>query len=101
MGIDVMYWIFLPASWVLLGLALGFAEIAEGNMIALPLGVAAFLLAILLELQVREIIPESLRFSSWKHILLMYSGLAIASVVILRQTFHHKGKGKKKDINDY
>ncbi len=99
MDIDILYWIFLPASWVLLGLALGLVEMADGNMIALPLGVAAFILAILLELQVREIILESLRFSSWKHMLLVYSGLAIASVVILRRTFHRKGK--KKDINNY
>ena len=99
MDIDILFWIFLPVSWVLLGLALGLVEMADGNMIALPLGVAAFILSIFLGLQAREIIPESLHFSSWKHMLLVYSGLAIVSVVILRRIFHRKGK--KRDINDY
>lgn len=95
MSID--YWVFLPASWILLGVVLCIVEMIEGNMLALPSGVAALLLSILLALQVGEITPESMRFGNWKHVLLAYSCLVLASVTILRKVF----LCKKKDINDY
>ena len=79
---------------------MGLVEMADGNMIADCLWEWQHLSCqYSLKLQAREIIPESLHFSSWKHMLLVYSGLAIVSVVILRRIFHRKGK--KRDINDY
>lgn len=75
---------------------------ADGQLLALPLGLAALLLAGLLELQTRDLTPTSLHVETWAQVLVSYAGLALASVGLLRWTVTVKDKNKAgKDVNIY
>ncbi len=92
-------WVLLPAAWLLFGIALCLAEMFEGSMFLLPLGIAALLVAAWLVLQERDLLPAEIALTDWKYALLAYAGMAVASVMLLRRAF--RSKGDAKDVNDY
>lgn len=85
--------------WLIGGVVLCLAELLDGNRVLLPLGLAAFLVAGYLQLQERSLLPEDVVLTDWRYVLLVYAGLALVSVVLLRRVF--RPKPDSKDINDY
>lgn len=96
---DVAAWLLIPLVWLIGGVVLCFAELLDGNRVLLPLGLAAFLIAGYLQLQERSLLPEDVVLTDWRYVLLVYAGLALVSVVLLRRVF--RPKPDSKDINDY
>lgn len=96
---DVAAWLLIPLVWLIGGVVLCFAELLDGNRVLLPLGLAAFLVAGYLQLQERSLLPEDVVLTDWRYVLLVYAGLALVSVVLLRRVF--RPKPDSKDINDY
>ena len=96
---DVAAWLLTPLVWLIGGVVLCFAELLDGNRVLLPLGLAAFLVAGFLQLQERALLPEDVVLTDWRYVLLVYAGLALVSVVLLRWVF--RPKQDSKDINDY
>ena len=92
-------WILLPMAWLLLGIVLCLAEMFDGSLFLLPLGIAALLVAAWLALQKWALLPAEVELTDWKQALLAYAGLAAARVLLLRRLF--RSKSDAKDVNDY
>ena len=69
-------------------------------MVAMPLGVAAGIMTVLLKLHVEELfISEIIDLSNWKLVLIAYACIALATIYVLRRIFNKSDK--KEDINYY
>lgn len=97
----IHYWIFLPEAWVILGILLIAAELFDGNMIALPLGITALAIALLIYGQSALWFDDTVLFETWRQVLMVYAGLAVIMVAIIRFVFQRKRKAQEKDVNDY
>ena len=98
--LSLTYWLFQPEVWVILGIILIIVDIMVGfNLIILPFGVAALLLAALLYGQSLLLFGEVDLFPSWRTVLIWYAGLLIISVGLIRIVFQRSRN--KTDINKY
>ncbi|MEO9903387.1 hypothetical protein [Nisaea sp.] len=98
---SIHYWVFLPEAWVILGILLIAAELFDGSMIALPLGIAALAIAVLVYGQSALWFNETVLFETWRQVLMIYAGIAVVMVAIIRFVFQRRRKVEEEDVNDY
>lgn len=93
--------LFQYQAWIILGIILIIADIWAGfDIIILPIGVAALLLATMLYGETHEVFGDSELFTSWRIVLIWFAGLSIVSVVLIRIFLQRSRKGDP-DINKY
>ncbi|WP_323796140.1 hypothetical protein [Nisaea sp.] len=97
----IHYWVFLPEAWVIFGILLIAAELFDGNMIALPLGIAALAIALLVYGQSALWFNDTVLFETWRQVLMIYAGIAVIMVAIIRFVFQRRRKAEEEDVNDY
>lgn len=101
--LEPTHFYFDPVFWLILGVIMIIVEILFGlNFFILPLGISAFLLSLLLELEfigIYVVFDEPI-FTNWKDILFAYSLFSIISVSAIKLLFS-KTQKDIKDINDY
>ena len=99
--LSLSYWLFQFEAWIILGIILIIVDILVGfDMIILPVGVAALLLAALLYGESQLLFGEIDLFPSWRVVLVWFSGLSILSVTLIRFVFQRSRKNGT-DINKY
>ena len=103
-------WSFHPEAWLILGILLVLSDLVLGmNYFLLPLGIAAFLTAVLVALGNSLISDEVLMgeswmtsvliFESWKDLFYWFAGLSVLCTISLR--FFFRKAHAETDINDY
>jgi len=97
----IHYWVFLPEAWIILGILLVAAELFDGNMIALPLGIAALAIAVLVYGQSALWFDDTVLFETWRQVLMVYAGIAVVMVAVIRYVFQRRRKAEEDDVNDY
>ena len=98
---SIDYWMFLPQVWLILGILLVGVELLDGNMISLPIGVASFLMAVVIYGQNNMWLGDTAFVESWRGVLFLFSVLALVSVGILKYLFQFRLRKKNTDINEY
>ena len=103
-------WAFQPETWLILGILLILTDLLFGfNYFLLPLGIGAFLTAILVVLTnsmlSEEVLLERrwyesvLVFENWKDLLYWFAGFSLLCTIFMRIFF--KKAHEQFDINDY
>lgn len=95
------FWLFLPEAWLIAGILLVVLELFEGSMIALPIGVAALIVAGIVKAQAMLWFGDIVLLETWRDVLLCFALLAVASVGLIRLVFQRRRNKQPDDINDY
>jgi len=99
-GYFLTYWLFLPQIWVALGLVLVLLELTDGSAIFfLPMGLASFLLALMLFGVNNDFLPHGLLPNAWYWLLSVW--IAVSVIVSFLLSNFRKSRMSKPDINDY
>ena len=88
---DIQVWAVRPVAWGAFGIGLCIVEIFTGAMIALPLGLAALVTAVLVWLGI---------LTSWQSSLVVFGLLGIGILLVLRRIYRKTTKDVP-DINKY
>ncbi|MDP6977070.1 MAG: hypothetical protein QF570_00520 [Myxococcota bacterium] len=97
----LLVWMLEPQFWVILGLALMIADIYVGlNFFVLPVGVACFILALLLYAQDVQRIADWIPLSDWRRVSYVFAGLSVVSVGLVKAMFQ-SSRSDEGDINEY
>lgn len=101
MSIDFIRWCFDPKAWVILGILLIIADVFLGyDFFVLPVGIAAFIIAILLYAQQEQYFGDMVILSDWHMIGMSFGALSVICIGIVKFAFQRK-KEEETDINDY
>ena len=103
-------WAFQPETWLILGILLILTDLLLGlNYFLLPLGIGAFLTALMVvfsnSLLSEEVLMERkwyesmLVFENWKDLLYWFAGFSLLCTVFMRVFF--KKAHEQFDINEY
>ena len=91
-------WLSNPQIWIIAGILLIVVEVLVGGMFALPVGVSALSMAVLMYADEQTLLGESRLLTDWEDILIAFAVLTVVSVGVLRLLFQRKDEG---DINKY
>ncbi len=91
-------WLSNPQIWIIAGILLIVVEVLVGGMFALPVGVSALGMAVLMYADEQSLLGESRLLTDWEDILIAFAVLTVVSVGVLRLLFQRKDEG---DINKY
>ena len=91
-------WLSNPQIWIIAGILLIVVEVLVGGMFALPVGVSALIMAVLMYADEQTMLGESRLLTDWEDILIAFAVLTVVSVGVLRLLFQRKDEG---DINKY
>ena len=103
-------WAFQPETWLIIGILLILIDLLFGlNYFLLPLGIVAFLTALMVALSNSLLSEEVLMgrrwyesmliFENWKDLLYWFAGFSLLCTVIMRVFF--KKAHEQFDINEY
>jgi membrane protein implicated in regulation of membrane protease activity len=98
---NISYWMFQAEAWVILGILLVIADTFLGyTFFILPIGVAAFLISLMIFAQDHMWLGTFEFFHTWREILMYFGGLSLVSIAILKYAFQRR-KDSEPDINQY
>ena len=85
--------------WLIIGFLLIIVDVFVGTFYLLPIGIAGFLMALMLYLDYQHDVVV-VELHSWREILIAFAAISLVSVLILRRIFG-KTKDSTPDINEY
>ena len=91
-------WLADPLLWVVIGLVLIILEVFLGNMVLLPIGVAAFITALAIFANQGGWITETPVLGQWEFVVGLFAVASIISTSLIRFVFQ---RDDEPDINDY
>ena len=95
--------IFLPQTWIILGILLIIADIFLGyDFFVLPIGVSALIISFMLYMQKGkyEELGDLILFNTWHDVAYWFSGLSLVSIILMRLLLKLRKKDRV-DINEY
>ena len=95
--------IFLPQTWIILGILLIIADIFLGyDFFVLPIGVSALIISFMLYMQKGkyEELGDLILFNTWHDVAYWFSGLSLVSIILMRLLLRLRKKDRV-DINEY
>tara|TARA_B100000315_G_C14567351_1_gene583653 strand:- start:533 stop:844 length:312 start_codon:yes stop_codon:yes gene_type:complete len=95
------FWSFLPEFWLILGIVLIISELLWGDMIILPIGVAAIAMSVIILGQENLWFGDFELLENWRHVLIAFAVLSVVSIGLLKYLFQVRLKKKTPDINEY
>tara|TARA_B100000959_G_C14899899_1_gene590450 strand:- start:129 stop:431 length:303 start_codon:yes stop_codon:yes gene_type:complete len=99
----ITFLLFLPQTWIILGILLIIADIFLGyDFFVLPIGVSAIIISSILYLQKDsfEEFGDFILFDTWHDIAYWFSGFSIVSIILMRLILKLRKKDRI-DINEY
>jgi len=91
-------WLINPEIWIIIGIIFVILEVFVAGMVALPIGLAAFGMSILVYVDGKYWLADQRLVSSWENILIVFSALTVICVIALRYLLK---KEDRPDINKY
>jgi len=95
--------IFLPQTWIILGILLIIADIFIGyDFFVLPIGVSALIISFMLYMQKGkyEELGDLILFNTWHDVAYWFSGLSLVSIILMKLLLKLRKKDRV-DINEY
>ena len=95
--------IFLPQTWIILGILLIIADIFLGDdFFVLPIGVSALIISFMLYMQKGkyEELGDLILFNTWHDVAYWFSGLSLVSIILMKLLLKLRKKDRV-DINEY
>ena len=99
-SLSIDYWVFLPQIWVVICIFLVVVELFDGNMVALPVGVAAIIMAAAIHGQNELWFGDFVLFDSWRTVMFYFATLSLVCIGLLKYFFQFRLK-KNDDVNEY
>ena len=98
------YWLFMPQTWILIGLAFVLLELTDGSRIFfLPFGIAGLAVAALSALVINNILGPAFLPTKWYWMLVLWVVLAfiISALMVTAKRLRPAAPEDKGDINQY
>lgn len=98
------YWLFMPQTWILIGLVFVLLELTDGSRIFfLPFGIAGLAIAALSALVINNIIGPVFLPTKWYWIMVLWVVFAfiVSALMVTAKRFRPAAPEDDGDINQY